>query len=367
VKLHDTRSWHLFGQAFGKIVAIALLVIFITAGEVLGGAKNVSALPFQQRAEKAPHYELKKFEKFLDDHPAIAADLERDPSLIANQNYLAEHSELRQFLQTHPGLEKEIAAKNERCSQTIPSIFDRVSPAVVFIYATSINPYRTTDRVEHVVGSGFIFDASGLVLTNSHVAFGRQTLIVALEDGTTLPAQLAGADPIFDIAVLRIPKPEKGSLPALTLGDSDRLRAARLANAHEFIERAPEGYQTMVGERGVTLSGGQRQRIAIARAIIRDSPILILDEPTSGLDASSEKLVLEALERLMAGKTVIVIAHHLETVRKANVIFALNDGRIVERGAHRELLARGGLYARLYEDQFRYEGNTYWEREISAD
>jgi ATP-binding cassette subfamily B protein len=144
-------------------------------------------------------------------------------------------------------------------------------------------------------------------------------------------------------------------------------RAARLANAHEFIERMPEGYETMIGERGATLSGGQRQRIAIARAIIRDSPILILDEPTSGLDTSSEKLVLEALERLMEGKTVIMIAHHLETVRKADVIFTLSDGRIVERGAHRELMARGGLYTQLYKDQFRSDGDADWNWEISAD
>jgi len=145
------------------------------------------------------------------------------------------------------------------------------------------------------------------------------------------------------------------------------IRASRLANAHEFIERMPEGYDTMVGERGATLSGGQRQRIAIARAIIRDSPILILDEPTSGLDTSSEKLVLEALERLMEGKSVIVIAHHLETVRKADVIFTLNDGRIVERGAHRELMARGGLYAQLYQDQFRSKNDADWDWELSAD
>ncbi|MBO0858035.1 MAG: ABC transporter ATP-binding protein [Chloracidobacterium sp.] len=137
------------------------------------------------------------------------------------------------------------------------------------------------------------------------------------------------------------------------------IHAAKLANAHEFIERTPEGYDTMVGERGVTLSGGQRQRIAIARAIIRNSPILILDEPTSGLDASSEKLVLEALGRLTVGKTVIVITHHLETIVKADTIFTIKDGRIVERGAHQQLLARGDLYARLYEDQFRDKNEDY--------
>jgi len=133
------------------------------------------------------------------------------------------------------------------------------------------------------------------------------------------------------------------------------IRAAQLANAHEFIEQMPEGYDTMVGERGVTLSGGQRQRVAIARAIIRDAPILILDEPTSGLDAASEELVFEALNRLMKDKTCIVIAHRLATVRRADVIFVLKDGSIIERGTHQELLARGGLYSELYEIQFRKE------------
>lgn len=133
------------------------------------------------------------------------------------------------------------------------------------------------------------------------------------------------------------------------------IEAAKLACADEFIARMPEGYDTMVGERGVTLSGGQRQRIAIARAIIRRAPILILDEPSSGLDAASEELVFEALGRLMEGKTAIVIAHRLATIRRADVIFVLDQGKIVERGRHEELLSRGGLYARLYEIQFRSE------------
>jgi ATP-binding cassette subfamily B protein len=131
------------------------------------------------------------------------------------------------------------------------------------------------------------------------------------------------------------------------------VRAAKLANAHEFIEQMPEGYDTMVGERGVTLSGGQRQRIAIARAIIRDAPILILDEPSSGLDAASEELVFDALGKLMEGKTSIVIAHRLATIMRADVIFVINDGKVVESGTHQELLAQGGLYAEFYEIQFR--------------
>jgi subfamily B ATP-binding cassette protein MsbA len=133
------------------------------------------------------------------------------------------------------------------------------------------------------------------------------------------------------------------------------ISAAKLANAHEFIDEMPEGYDTMVGERGVTLSGGQRQRIAIARAVIRDTPILVLDEPTSGLDAVSEQAVFEALDRLMEGKTCIVIAHHLGTIRRAQIIFVVKDNTLVERGTHEELLAAGGFYSELYDIQFRRE------------
>jgi subfamily B ATP-binding cassette protein MsbA len=134
------------------------------------------------------------------------------------------------------------------------------------------------------------------------------------------------------------------------------LRAAELANAQEFIEKMPEGYDTIIGERGVTLSGGQRQRIAIARAVIRNSPILILDEPSSGLDAASEKLVFEALDHLMEGKTSMVIAHRLSTIRRADIILVVKDGMIVERGTHDDLIRLGGLYAQLYELQFSEDG-----------
>lgn len=131
----------------------------------------------------------------------------------------------------------------------------------------------------------------------------------------------------------------------------DTVRAAKLANAHDFIMNMPLGYATVVGERGATLSGGQRRRIAIARAIVRNTPILILDEPTSGLDAASEQAVIEALQRLMEGRTSIVIAHHLHSIRHADIIFVVKDSEIVEQGTHESLLMKQGPYARLYQTQ----------------
>jgi ATP-binding cassette subfamily B protein len=128
---------------------------------------------------------------------------------------------------------------------------------------------------------------------------------------------------------------------------SEIIEAARVANAQEFIDKMPEGYDTMVGERGVTLSGGQAQRIAIARAVIRNTPLLILDEPTSGLDAASEQLVVEALDRLMENRTTIIIAHRLSTIRRANLICVIQEGQLVEQGTHDQLLEAGGVYAQL--------------------
>jgi ABC-type multidrug transport system fused ATPase/permease subunit len=137
-----------------------------------------------------------------------------------------------------------------------------------------------------------------------------------------------------------------------TSADMDRIRqAARLANAHEFVDQFPDGYETLVGDRGIQLSGGQRQRIAIARAILKDPRILVLDEATSSLDTESERLVQEALENLMKGRTTFVIAHRLSTIRNADKILVLEKGKIVEMGTHQELIAHSGIYKKLVENQ----------------
>jgi ATP-binding cassette subfamily B protein len=136
--------------------------------------------------------------------------------------------------------------------------------------------------------------------------------------------------------------------------DDEIVAACQAANIHDFIAGLPEGYETVVGNRGYRLSGGEKQRVAIARVILKDPRILVLDEATSSLDSQSEALIQEALERIMAGRTSIVIAHRLSTILAADTILVLDGGRLVEQGTHAELLARGGLYARLYETQFRH-------------
>jgi subfamily B ATP-binding cassette protein MsbA len=158
----------------------------------------------------------------------------------------------------------------------------------------------------------------------------------------------------------------------IAFGEPDRplddvIAAARAANAHDFIQALPQGYDTPVGDLGVRLSGGQRQRLAIARAILKNAPILILDEATSALDTESEGLVQEALERLMTNRTSLVVAHRLSTIRRADMIAVVSHGRIVERGTHEELLARGGEYRKLYELQFGDEGSGQVMAAVAAE
>ncbi|HPI74057.1 MAG TPA: ATP-binding cassette domain-containing protein, partial [bacterium] len=143
----------------------------------------------------------------------------------------------------------------------------------------------------------------------------------------------------------------------LNAGQKELEAACRAANIHDFIQGLPDGYDTVVGERGFRLSGGEKQRLALARVILKNPRILILDEATSSLDSQSEALIQDALEKVMADRTNIVIAHRLSTILAADMILVMDRGRIVERGAHDDLLQKGGLYATLYETQFRKDAN----------
>jgi ABC-type multidrug transport system fused ATPase/permease subunit len=139
----------------------------------------------------------------------------------------------------------------------------------------------------------------------------------------------------------------------LEAADTDVIEAARAANAHDFVMRLPKQFETELGERGVKLSVGERQRLCIARAFLRNSPILILDEPTSAVDSRTEAVILEALDRLRHGRTSLMIAHRLSTIQHADRILVLDRGRLVEQGSHTDLLARDGLYSQLHEMQHR--------------
>jgi ATP-binding cassette subfamily B protein/subfamily B ATP-binding cassette protein MsbA len=143
----------------------------------------------------------------------------------------------------------------------------------------------------------------------------------------------------------------------LDAGDDELIAASRAANCHEFIERLPDRYESRVGERGVKLSVGEKQRVSIARALLKNAPILVLDEATASVDTATEKLIQEALERLMANRTTFVIAHRLSTIRKADQILVMRHGQIVERGTHEELVALNGLYSKLA----RIQGTTFIE------
>jgi ATP-binding cassette subfamily B protein len=224
-------------------------------------------------------------------------------------------------------------------SQTLRDVNFRIKPGQVAAFVGPTGAGKTT--IASLVAR-FYDPTKGEVRIDGHDIRSYRLKSLRQQIGFVLQESVLFRAPIWQNIAYGKPEASRAEI----------ISAAKLANADEFIVQMPEGYDTIVGERGVTLSGGQRQRIAIARAIIRNAPILIMDEPTSDLDSASEELVFDALSRLMEGRTSIVIAHRLTTVRKADVIFVLDKGSIVEEGTHEQLLKQGGLYAELHGIQF---------------
>jgi S1-C subfamily serine protease len=216
--------------------------------------------------------EFKNLESFLDTHPSIAAELNNDPSHLEDQHYLKRRPDLQKFIKGRPDLRNQLISKVQRCTQSIPEIFARASPAVVSIFGISINPYRTTGRVERDIGTGFVIDSSGLILSNSHVVFGRQSLLVTFADGTSMPAKLVGADPIFDVALLRVSGPADHKFAAIPLGDSDRVNvggeAIAIGNPLGLTETVTRGIVSATNRVIPATSFGQQEPL-----IQTDAPI----------------------------------------------------------------------------------------------
>ena len=233
---------------------------------------------------------------------------------------------------------------------------------------------RYPEGIEALREVSFTIDDGEMVFITGHSGAGKTTvanLLPRFYDVTEGALRIDGTD-VRDVTFQSL-REQIGLVPQDTMlfnatvkdnilygrldaTDDEVYAAAKAANALEFIDKLPEGMQTMVGERGNSLSGGQRQRIAIARAILKNPKILILDEATSALDTESEKLVQEALERLMKGRTAFVIAHRLSTIKNADRIVVLKQGRIEEFGTHEQLLNQDGLYSHLYSVQFGDKG-----------
>ena len=227
-------------------------------------------------------------------------------------------------------------------------------PAVIEDFNLDVAPGTTTALVgPSGAGKSSVFNLiprlyearSGEVLIAGQPVSG--VTLASLREQIALVSQEAV---LFDVSI-----GENIRFGKLDATEDEIVAAAKAAAAHDFIEAMPEGYHSPVGEGGANLSGGQRQRVALARAFLKDAPILLLDEATAALDAESERLIGEALLRLSKGRTTLVIAHRLSTVRHADLICVMDKGRIVEQGRHDDLVAQGGLYARLAALQFREE------------
>jgi ATP-binding cassette subfamily B protein/subfamily B ATP-binding cassette protein MsbA len=339
-KQRATLAGSLFGLGSGLLSTLGTAaILWIGARHVLDGSLTVGSLLVFLAYHRALQSQLKAFTGMYGALQKAGASLDRVLEVLDTQGDVADRPGARplpaarghlRFEQVTFGYQPDRPVLHDLCLEVLPG------QTVAIVGPTGAGKSTLVGLVPR-----FFDPWRGRVCLDGHdlrdlqLRSLRQQVALVLQEPFLFPLSIAD-----NIAYGR-PEATRAEVEA----------AARAANAHPFISRLPDGYDTLVGERGATLSGGERQRLSIARALLKDAPILILDEPTSALDAETEGLLLEALERLMAGRTTLIIAHRLSTIRNADLIVALQDGRLVEAGAHADLLAQGGLYARLHQLQ----------------
>ena len=324
------------------IVAVGTcLVLWFGARMVLSGALSAGSLVVFILYLGKMYKPMQQLSKMTDSYSKAVVGYERIREILETDNEVKDLPGARRAPKFKGGIEfEDVSFGYEPPALVLKNVSFQIEPGQV---AALVGPTGAGKSTIISLIPRFYDPTSGVVKIDGQDVRRFQQKSVRQQISFVLQETLLFHGPIWNNIAYGKPEATRAEI----------LRAAEMANAHEFIDKLPDGYNTILGERGVTLSGGQRQRIAIARAIIRNTPILILDEPSSGLDAASERLVFEALDRLMEGKTSIVIAHRLSTIRRANCIFVLNDGAIVERGNHEELMRAGGLYAELHDIQFQ--------------
>jgi ATP-binding cassette subfamily B protein len=326
------------------IVAIGTcLVLWFGARMVLSGALSAGSLVVFILYLGKMYKPMQQLSKMTDAYSKAVVGYERIREILDTHNEIRDLPGARRAPRFQGGIDfRDVSFAYEPATPVLKDVTFQIEPGQV---AALVGPTGAGKSTIISLIPRFYDPTSGVVKVDGQDVRRFQQKSLRQQISFVLQETLLFHGPIWNNIAYGKPEATRAEI----------LRAAELANAHEFIDKLPDGYNTILGERGVTLSGGQRQRIAIARAIIRNTPILILDEPSSGLDAASEKLVFEALDRLMEGKTSIVIAHRLSTIRRANTIFVLDDGTIVERGTHDSLLRAGGLYSQLHHIQFQSE------------
>jgi ATP-binding cassette subfamily B protein len=332
---------NLYNLGSGLLVTLGTaLILWLGAQHVLSGVLTVGSLLVFLSYLASLHGQFRMLTEIYRSLQQTNASLERVMNLRETEQDVPEHSGaiLLPSVRGHVTIENvTFGYERERPSLRDVSIEARPGETIAIVGPTGAGKSTLVSLIPRFVDpwSGRV-SIDGKNLRDVQIHSVRSQVAVVLQESFLFPLTIAE-----NIAFGR---------PSATPTEIES--AARAANAHKFIERLPKGYDTKIGERGAGLSGGERQRLSIARALLKNAPILILDEPTSALDAETEALLLEALERLMKGRTTFIVAHRLSTIRNANRIVVMKEGRIVETGSHIELMSRAGLYATLYSTQF---------------